>query len=152
MKIELPLEGGCVCGALRYRVNGLPLAVFICHCTNCKQRTGSAFSLSMISLRKDFEKVSGETLWCDNPGGSGAMHRQHVCPKCLTRTHTEMMAYPDIINVRPGTLDRPEAVTPIAQCWVSLARPWAIAPDIRRFDENPSDVPGLMSQWQALHS
>ena len=151
MKIELPLEGGCVCGALRYRVSGLPLAVFICHCTNCKQRTGSAFSLSMISMRKDFEKSSGETLWRDSPGGSGAMHRQHVCPQCLTRTHTEMHAYPEVVNVRPGTLDRPAAVTPIAQAWVSLAQPWAVAPAIRCFEENPSDMPGLFEEWQKLH-
>jgi hypothetical protein len=152
MAIELPLEGGCVCGALRYRVNGLPLAVFICHCTNCKQRTGSAFSLSMVSLKKDFQKVSGETLWRDSPGGSGAMHRQHVCPECLTRTHTEMLAYPEIINVRPGTLDQPDLVTPIAQAWVSLAQPWAIVPNVKCFEENPSDVPALFEQWRTLHS
>jgi hypothetical protein len=152
MKFELPLEGGCICGALRYRVNDAPLAVFMCHCRNCKQRTGSAFSLSMLSLKKDFEKISGGTLWRDTAGGSGAMHRQHICPDCLTRTHTEMLAYPDIVNVRPGTLDRPDVVAPVAQAWVSLAQPWAIAPNVRCFDENPIDVPSLISQWRAQHS
>jgi len=151
MKLNLPLEGGCICGALRYQVRQLPLAVFVCHCRNCKQRTGSAFSLSMITWRKDFETLSGETLWRDTAGGSGAMHRQHVCPHCLTRTHTEMLAYPDIINVRPGTLDRPDAVTPIAQAWVSLAQPWAVVPDLRCFEQNPADVPGLIREWQAQH-
>jgi hypothetical protein len=151
MALKLPLQGGCICGALRYQVKASPLAVFICHCKNCKQRTGSAFALSMITRRQDFEKMSGETLWRDTPGGSGAMHRQHVCPQCLVRTHTEMLAHPDFMNVRPGTLDHPEEVTPIAQAWVSLAQPWAVAPDIRCFEENPIDVPKLMSEWQSQH-
>ncbi|MBS0549579.1 MAG: GFA family protein [Proteobacteria bacterium] len=151
MVLDLPLSGGCICGALRYRVNGLPLAVFICHCRNCKQRTGSAFSLSMITQRKDFEQIEGGTIWRDWPGGSGNMHRQHLCPHCLTRTHTEMLAYPDIVNVRPGTLDRPDAVVPIAQAWTSAAHAWAIAPDIKRFEEDPSDVQGLFKEWRAIH-
>ena len=105
----------------------------------------------MLAWTKDFEKVSGETIYRDMPGGSGALYRQHVCPHCLTRTHTEMSAYPEIVNVRPGTLDRPDAVTPIAQAWTDLAQPWAIVPGIRCFPENPSDVPGLFEQWRKLH-
>ncbi|SJZ92646.1 Uncharacterized conserved protein [Enhydrobacter aerosaccus] len=149
--LYLPLTGGCICGSLRYRVTGLPLGVLVCHCGNCKQRTGSAFSLSMITWRKDFERTAGETLSCDSPGGSGAMHRQHICPQCLTRTYTEMSAYPDIINVRPGTLDQPQAVTPIAQAWTSVAQPWAILPNLRSYEENPEDVPDLFKEWQAIH-
>lgn len=150
MALNLPLTGGCICGAVRYRVSGLPLAVFICHCGNCKQRTGSAFSLSMVTQRKHFEQTVGETLWRDCPGGSGDIHRQHLCPQCLTRTHTDMLAYPDIVNVRPGTLDQPEAVVPIAQAWTSAAHAWAISSDIRRFEENPSDVQSLFKEWQAI--
>lgn len=62
-----------------------------------------------------------------------------------------MSAYPEIVNVRPGTLDRPDAVTPIAQAWTDLAQTWAIVPGIRSFRENPSDVPGLFEQWRKLH-
>lgn len=151
MTLALPLDGGCICGALRYRVKALPLAVVMCHCGNCQRRTGSAFSLAMMAWRKDFEVLSGESLACDTSGGSGAIHRQHVCPKCLTRTHTEMMAYPDIINVRPGTLDRPRDVTPVAQVWTSVAQPWALAPDIPRFEENPTDMPKLIAEWRERH-
>ncbi len=151
MSLEIPLDGGCICGKLRYRVGAMPLAVFVCHCLNCKQRTGSAYSLSMITWRKDFELLSGETIWRDLAGGSGQMHRQHVCPECLTRTHTEMLAYPEIVTVRPGTLDSPGAVSPIAQAWTSLAQPWALLPGVRGFEENPIDVQGLMGEWRAQH-
>lgn len=81
----------------------------MCHCRNCKQGTGAAYALSMLTFRKDFQLLSGETISRELPGGSGALHRQHICPACLTRTHTEMLAYPEIINVRPGTSVRRKA-------------------------------------------
>jgi len=145
---KLPLEGGCICGRLRYALTDLPQVVFACHCRNCQQRTGSAFSLSMLTFRKDFAVVAGETLSRELPGGSGALHRQHICPHCFTRTHTEMLAYPDIINVRPGTLDDASIATPAAHIWTRLAQPWAIADGIRCFDEDPTDVEGLAAEWR----
>lgn len=148
MPFELPLHGGCICGKLRYTITDAPLAVLMCHCRNCQQRTGSAYSLSMLTFRKDFAVTAGQSLWRDLPGGSGDLHRQHICPDGFTRTHTEMLAHPDIINVRPGTLDDPSIATPVAQVWTSLAHPWAIAPGVRCFEENPTDVEGLVTEWR----
>jgi hypothetical protein len=105
----------------------------------------------MITWRKDFE-ATGETLWRDSPGGSGAMHRQHICPQCLTRTHTEQSAYPNIVNVRPGTLDQPNSVAPVAQIWTKEAHRWAIAPNLKGYEENPSEVHSLFAEWQSTHS
>lgn len=143
-----PLDGGCICGRVRYRV-AEPQIVLICHCRNCQHRTGSAYNLSMLVLRQDFQVLSGETLTCELPGGSGALHRQHVCAHCFTRTHTEMLAHPDIINARPGTLDDASVARPIAQIWTSLAQPWAIVSGVRAFPENPEDVEGLARAWKA---
>lgn len=142
------LEGGCICGKLRYEVLE-PQIVLMCHCRNCQRRTGSAFNVSMLTLRKDFWVTAGETTSRELPGGSGALHRQHFCPECLTRTHTEMLAHPDIINVRVGTLDYPQTVRPIAQMWTSLALPWAVAPDVQAFEENPDDLPALAAAWRS---
>jgi len=145
----LPLTGGCICGQLRYEV-AQPQIVLMCHCRNCQQRTGSAFNLSMLTLRGDFRIVAGETVARELPGGSGALHRQRFCPDCLVRTHTEMLAYPDIINVRVGTLDDPAALPPpAAQIWTSLAQPFAVAPDVLAFDENPPEVESLAAAWRA---
>ena len=119
MSLKLPLEEGGICGALRYRVSDTPLAVLICHCRNCQQRTGSAFSLSMLTFCKDFQVTSGESLSRDLPGGSGALHRQHICRECFTRTHREM-----------------------------LAHPWALAPGVRCFEEDPVDIEGLVAEWR----
>jgi hypothetical protein len=46
--MELPLGGGCMCGAVRYEISELPLRVYACHCTDCQRITGSAFSLGVV--------------------------------------------------------------------------------------------------------
>ena len=38
-------RGGCVCGSIRYRVQGEPVRAYVCHCTFCQRFTGSAFSV-----------------------------------------------------------------------------------------------------------
>jgi hypothetical protein len=46
-RTEMDLEGGCVCGAVRYRLTAPPLIVHACHCRDCQKQTGSAFVLNM---------------------------------------------------------------------------------------------------------
>ena len=152
MGLNYPLEGGCSCGQLRYRDNALPLVAMACHCSLCKRRTGGAFSLSMLTMRADFEIVGGRTISAEAVGGSGAPQRHHVCPHCFVRVYSEMLAYPDILNLRAGTLDDPEAVAPAAQIWTSAALPWALSPTLKSYTENPTDMPALIAEWRAAHA
>lgn len=43
-----PMDGGCACGLVRYRVHARPLIVHCCHCTSCQRETGSAFAVNAI--------------------------------------------------------------------------------------------------------
>ena len=52
-------EGGCACGAVRYRVNGQPVGTSVCHCRNCQRRTGSAFGIGIYFREGDFELLRG---------------------------------------------------------------------------------------------
>lgn len=52
-------EGGCLCGAVRYRVRGEPKISAVCHCNVCKRRTGSAFGMSAYFDEADVEVTSG---------------------------------------------------------------------------------------------
>src|SRR5215472_6995201 len=54
MATRYPIEGGCNCGEVRYRITRQPLTVYVCHCHLCQKRTGSAFSMQ----REDFPTVS----------------------------------------------------------------------------------------------
>ena len=49
--MRLPLSGGCQCGRVRYQIRAEPLAVYVCHCTECQRQSGSAFALSLAVAR-----------------------------------------------------------------------------------------------------
>lgn len=53
-------EGGCLCGAVRYRVMTTPVRTSVCHCRFCQRRTGSAFGIGAYFHDKDVEFLRGE--------------------------------------------------------------------------------------------
>src|SRR3546814_11779416 len=53
-------EGGCLCGAVRYRIRAAPRAVVICHCTHCQRASGSALSVNLLLEEGDYDQ-HGET-------------------------------------------------------------------------------------------
>lgn len=55
-----PYTGGCLCGDVRYVVKAEPLTFYICHCTDCQRRTGTAFAQSMVVSRSSFELQKGK--------------------------------------------------------------------------------------------
>ena len=68
---EFPVEGGCQCGAVRYRLKASPLTVYNCHCKDCQRFSGAAWSMSMIVRDEDFEVLSGQTVRYDRKANSG---------------------------------------------------------------------------------
>jgi hypothetical protein len=52
-------EGGCLCGVVRYRVVGTPDPTWVCHCTLCQRRTGSAFGIAAYFADTDVEIMRG---------------------------------------------------------------------------------------------
>ena len=151
MGLRLPMKGGCACGAVRYQVSGQPLMATVCHCTVCQKRTGSAFAMNLLVLAQDFSLESGEPLVRQTITGSGAVNDQHFCPECLVRTHTRPRARDKLVYVRPGTLDDPRQVRPIAQIWTSSARQEAILPDIAAFERGMDDAASFIQAWRQAH-
>lgn len=52
----------CACGSTSIAVNGEPRMHSVCHCTNCKRRTGSAFGVSAYFLRSNVAETTGEMM------------------------------------------------------------------------------------------
>ena len=112
------VEGGCRCGAIRYRasLDGLP-NVYACHCRDCQTWTGSAFSLQFI-LPEDRLQVTGEPGLFERTSRDGARtSRQRACPVCFTRVYNTNTARPGLAVVRAGTLDRSDELKVVAHIW-----------------------------------
>ena len=146
---QFPVEGGCICGAVRYRLSGPPAGVYNCHCKDCQRSAGSAFSASMIVPRDSFVRLSGGTQVYDKPADSGRVVRQHSCPVCATRVFHEPQSSPDIIVVRPGTLDDSSWAVPVGNIWVGSKAPWVeISSDVPSFPGQPPSREPLFAAWR----
>ena len=70
--MSVPLEGGCACGEVRYRLTSGPLFVHCCHCLNCQRQTGSAFVINLLIESDRVELLAGEPKQVDVPRDDGS--------------------------------------------------------------------------------
>ena len=120
--------GGCLCGAVRYRLRGEPVQVGRCHCADCRKESGSAFSVYGNWPIEAFE-VSGEIASYDGRG---------FCPRCGARLLNPAEPGDTLIEIRIGSLDEaPFELKPEHEIWVKRRESW-IPPleGVAQYDEN----------------
>ncbi|HXV02284.1 MAG TPA: GFA family protein [Gaiellaceae bacterium] len=123
-----PREGGCSCGAVRYRLASEPLFVHCCHCLNCQRQTGSAFVINLLIEADRVELLAGEPLPVDVARDDGSKQRIYRCPDCQVAVFSEY-GWPELKFVRGGTLDDPSAVRPDVHIFTRSKVPWVTLPD-----------------------
>jgi hypothetical protein len=121
-------EGGCSCGAVRYRLTSDPLFVHCCHCLNCQRQTGSAFVINLLIEADRVELLAGDPQLVDVPRDDGSMQRIYRCPTCQVAVYSEY-GRPELWFVRGGTLDDPAGVTPDVHIYTRSKLPWVTLPD-----------------------
>lgn len=146
--VRLPLHGGCLCGAIRYRLNAAPLLVYICHCHDCQIRSGSAFSLNILALTADLT-VSGSVNAVRRMTPKGREVEDNACVACGTFMLAHAVTTPDYTALRAGTLDDASWAVPIAQTWVTSALPWAVIPGVPQFEPRGFDFAAMIEAWRA---
>lgn len=143
-----PIEGGCVCGAVRYRVTGAPLGVYTCHCKDCQRSSGATGTLSMIIARERVELTRGELSGYDKTADSGRVVRMMGCATCGTRVWNEPQASLALLVVKPGTLDDIDWLSPVGNIWTDSKAPWIeINADEPNFPRQPADRQPLFDAW-----
>lgn len=112
------IEGGCRCGAVRYRLamTRMPRA-YACHCLDCQTWSGSAFSFNAMLQEQDFSITGRTQLFELTAPGSDRVSRQHACPTCMTRLYNTNSARPGRVVIRAGTLDRSNELTIACHIW-----------------------------------
>src|SRR5712675_1975662 len=68
------LEGGCACGAVRYRLTSAPMFVHCCHCRDCQRQTGSAFVINALIETACVTVLQGDVARSPMPTDSGRPH------------------------------------------------------------------------------
>ena len=124
MTLPLPATGGCQCGNVTYQVTEQPIATFCCHCLDCQKLSTSSFSVSMVLRRSSFDLLTGDLTMWDRPAASGNITRCWFCPGCGNRIYHENPDVPDIVRLKPGTLDDTSVLEPIGHVWTCREQPW----------------------------
>ena len=115
---ELPIDGGCYCGDIRYRLSETPGATAICHCQTCRSVSGAESVGWVVCPISGFEIVRGEPTTFNSSKGVERM----FCGRC--GTGLTYRTYRDSIDVTLASLDDPEAVPPKKEVWCQDRLSW----------------------------
>lgn len=123
------LEGGCACGAARYRLKDKPLFVHCCHCTECQRQTGSAFAVNAMIETERLELMTGKIVEQQLTAASGNPVIETRCSNCATALWLFYAgAGRRIAFVRVGSLDAPARCPPDIHIFTGSRQPWVILP------------------------
>jgi hypothetical protein len=127
-------EGGCACGAVRYRLTSDPLFVHCCHCLNCQRQTGSAFVINVLIEADRVELLAGDPQPVPVPRDDGSEQTIWRCPACQIAVFSQYTRR-DVRFVRAGTLDDPASVAPDVHIFTRSKLPWvALADSVSAFE------------------
>jgi hypothetical protein len=124
-----PLDGGCTCRSVRYRMKTRPLFVHCCHCRWCQRETGSAFALNAMIEAERVELLQGRPDVVATPSNSGKGQKIVRCPTCRIAVWSHYAGAGDAVCfVRVGTLDEPDHLPPDIHIFTSSKQPWVGLP------------------------
>jgi hypothetical protein len=136
--MKLPASGSCQCGNVNYEITDEPLVTYACHCLDCQKLSTSAFSVTMMINRAAFRMVSGELKKWQRPTASGGVAVCWFCPECGNRIFHENPEMPDVIRLKPGTLEDTTVIDPQAHVWACREQPWLQRfADLPKFEKQP---------------
>jgi hypothetical protein len=119
-----PLEGGCDCGEVRYRLQSPPLIVHCCHCRWCQRESGASFALNALIEADRLVHLRAEPEIVETPSSSGRGQRIARCPKCRIALWSNYAGGGPLVRfVRVGTLDEPDYLPPDIHIFTASSSP-----------------------------
>ena len=134
--------GGCLCGALRYRLDRRHLNAMHCHCQMCRKAHGTAFSTHVVCRPDQFEWLpghDGRKAYVSSPGAA-----REFCPDCGAHVLVHGQSGDGNFAVPAGTLDGAPDITILGHMYVDEQVPWLeLDDDLPRYADWP---PGFGSR------
>lgn len=124
------LEGGCLCGNIRYQATGKPVWIGYCHCQKCRQATGAAAVTHVGFTESDITFVKGnQKVFESSPGV-----RRGFCPDCGAPLTYDGDRFPNYIQLYLGTFDEPDELLPQAHVHMAEKVSWyEVSDELPRF-------------------
>ncbi|TCO75792.1 hypothetical protein EV699_13910 [Plasticicumulans lactativorans] len=137
--LDTPLDGGCLCGRVRYRVDPGAVTVAYCHCTQCRRASGAPVSLWATVHPARWRLTRGALAWY----AVGARAERGFCPHCGAQLVFRFTGQDEEIDVAVGTLDTPDALPPQYHVYTGtrLACMAALAPELPAWTDHGPDAP-----------
>ena len=113
-------EGGCICGAIRYRVRGVPTNSMVCHCQSCRRVAASPVVAWITFPTAQFQLLRGHSAEFH----SSEPVRRTFCASCgspLTYEHRDGVGFVDVTTC---SLDEPNLFPPTHHSWLSHDLAW----------------------------
>jgi len=130
--------GGCQCGAVRYEFAGEPLALYACHCIECRRQSASAFGMSFVVPRAGFRLTKGKTTVWKRRADSGRHVHCFFCPDCGSRLWHEREGVSEAVAIKAGSLDEPVDMARAIHIWTSRKLPGMTIPEgVVQFPQEP---------------
>jgi hypothetical protein len=122
---DLPLTGGCNCGAVRFEITEPLVGSSYCHCTRCQRRTGTAASANGRTAPGALRLLQGADVlgrWVPEGGAAKVF-----CTRCGSAIYSESPG--DVFGVRLGTLDQDPGIRPQYHQYTAYAAAWEPIPE-----------------------
>ncbi|MEW6282775.1 MAG: GFA family protein [Candidatus Eremiobacterota bacterium] len=133
----MAITGGCMCGKIRYTVEGGPLGAGQCYCRDCQYTCGGSPACAFVVTRSSLQVHGTPRVYRSRTARGGEAMRS-FCPDCGTPLFGEKSSTPQIVSIMAGSLDDPDLFAPQAVSWAESAPCWAyLDPRLPRF---PRDI------------
>ena len=124
-----PLDGGCDCRHVRFRMETAPLIVHCCHCRWCQRESGASFALNAVIESHRVSVLAAEPQLVQTPSESGRGQQIARCPKCRIAVWSHYAGAGRLVSfVRVGTLDEPDQLPPDIHIFTATKQPWVVIP------------------------
>ncbi len=138
MEISQVHRGRCLCGTVKYEIDGEVGPIMFCHCTRCRKVNGSAFLAAAPVSKEGFRVLAGEDTLKEYESSPGVY--RVFCSNCASPIFSKRNAMPDTLRLRIGTLDTPLETKPVAHIFVADKAEWYdICDNIPQYDERPAN-------------
>lgn len=135
------MEGGCCCGAVRFKVSAPPVGVGACHCTDCQKASGGGPNYVALAPKAAFEITKGEPRRYTRKGDSGGDVTRVFCGECGSPLWSEPATMP-LIPVKLGAFDDASGFSPQIHLYTASAPPWHLMDEsLPRFEKAPPFPP-----------